>query len=260
MTPNTRPALDWARSQTAGSPIRWKALELSAFSAHPRIVRALGPTREQVEGAGRRPRAPWWAFALIPAVLATVMVIFYPALVFVLLAHGDSARFDVTGIDANVAIPVAGSILLVGGACHLIAILRRRQREKQQSTADFVAIFFGLADAVEIAHRGSEDGVTASPAWLIAALLVVAVGIVGFALGRRLPRQAKPFDDGPRPEPRRLVAKLSEADRVAIRTDLVAAIDDLAARGLISAETADRARGAELAMLSIAVSSERDAR
>lgn len=235
-------------------------MELSAFSAHPRIVRALGPTREQVEGAGRRPRAPWWAFALIPAVLAMVLVTFYPALAFVLLAQGDIGRFDVTGIDANVAIPVAGSILLIGGACHLIVIFRRRQREKQQSGTDIVAILFGLADAVAIARRGSEDDVIAWPGWLIAALLVMAVGIVGFALGLRLPRTTRPVANGPRQQPRRLVAKLSEADRVAIRTDLVAAIDDLAARGLISAETADRARGAELAMLSIAVSSERDAR
>lgn len=243
----------WAQTQTTGA-VRWKSLEIAAFSSHRTILRALGATRADKRSAKRGPTFRWWYVLLIPVMLAAALVGFYPAGAFLLLADGRNGRFDISGIEASVALPLAGALLLVGGVVHLVVVLRRRRRHPTQSGFDGVAVVFGAIDALSIARRGSDDDVRAWQLWLVVALLVVLVGVTGLVRGRRLAEPVDTQDGEPRAAVRRLVAKLSDAERDAVRRDLEAAVDDLARRGLVTPETAVRAKEAELGMLSIAVS------
>lgn len=247
------PGQHWAQQQTADRPIRWKGLEIAAFSRHPRVTRALGPTREEKREARQNPEVPWLFYLALPAILVGTLLMFYPAVAFLLLADGQTGRFDINGIDAAVAVPLAGVVLLVGGIVHAVSIARRHRREPSDTGLDAVAVLFGALDVLAIARRGRGEDVTAWPWWLVVAALVVAVGVTGIVHGRSRPHRAPLLDDAPRMAARREVARLSDAAREAIGRDLDAAVGDLERRGLVTRETADRARAADLAMLSIAV-------
>lgn len=253
MTSPIGPAQHWAQQQTPARAIRWKSLEVAAFASHPRVVRALGPTREEKREARQNPKVRWWIFLALPLLLVATLVLFYPAAAFLLLADGRTGRFDVDGIDAALAIPLAGVVLLVGGGAHVFSIARRRERGAFDSALDTAAVLFGAATSLSIAGRGRRDDVSAWPWWLVVALLVIAVGVSGLVRGRSLPAPTRVVNGTPRAGARRAVARLPGPARQAIERDIEAAIGDLERRGLVTPTMAERARAADLAMLSIAV-------
>jgi uncharacterized membrane protein HdeD (DUF308 family) len=268
MTTRPGPALRWAQDQSPGVPVRWKSLEIAAFSGHRRIVKTLGPSRADKQRARGENKVPWWAYIAVPFLMVSMLAFFYPAGAFMVLADGQTGRFDIHGIDADLAVPLAGSVLLAGGVIHLVALYRARTNRSLDVGIDGVAVLFGGVDALMILTRGRRDDVTAWPLWFVVALFVVAVGGIGL---RRRDRQgdgkqpaatgsaaANPADGRgsgkPRAAVRQLIAKLPAADRDAVRHDLDAAIDELTARGVVDPSAAIAARSAELGMLSITVS------
>lgn len=253
MTSPIGPAQHWAQQQSPERAIRWKSLEIAAFASHPRVVRALGPTREEKREARHNPKTPWWLFAAIPLLLLATLILFYPAAAFLLLVNGRTGRFDIAGIDAALAIPMAGVVLLVGGAAHVFSITRRRERGAFDGSLDAVAVLFGAGSVLLIAGRGRSDDVTAWPLWMVVALLVVAAGITGLVRGRSLPAPTPVVNGTPRAGARRAVARLPVPARQAVERDIDAAVDDLERRGLVTPAIASRARAADLAMLSIAI-------
>jgi hypothetical protein len=250
------PATRWAREQDADRPLRWKSLEIAAFSFQPKVVRALGPTREE-KRAVQQHRFTWRDLVMLPLVLGAIAVFFYPAVAFVLLAQGG--RFQVTPIPADVAVPLAGTILGVGGVIELVVAVRASRRgwsDQAARASHAVSLIFGTLAVVSLVARGSGDDVAGWPAWAAAGLLSVVAGAVGTRAARRSEDRRRP-QAGPRLPARAKIAALPESLREGIRRDLSTALDVLESRGLVSAAEAERAREAELGLLSIAVSQPR---
>lgn len=246
------PATRWAREQDPDRPVRWKSLEIAAFSDHAKVVRALGPTRD--EKRALKHQFTWRDALLLPVVLVMIAVSFYPAVAFVLLV--DGGRFRIEGIPAEVAVPLAGAILGVGGLIELsmaIGAARRGWTGRGGATSHSVSLIFGTLAIVTLARRGAQDDVALWPVWAAIGAISVVAGAAGMVVVRRTASGRRP-EAGPRLGARARIAALPDSAREAIRLDLSRALDVLESRGLVSETETRRARRAELGLLSIAVS------
>ncbi len=245
------PATAWARSQQPGSALRWKELEMAAWSGHPTVARAL---------AGRLSLA----MALVAAgTLITYVVAFaYP---IVALAASTPGRGATPWAGAHTRLSTAGVVVAVGFVAHTtlvgLWVLHRSPHGRLERSPvlvrqAWVVLVAGLLLLVAVIGLRSD---AAGGAWV---LVMVGCSIVLSAATLVLHRTAATPDPDsqptgeptPRASVRRAVDRVPASELDAVRADLERSLDDLAERGVISGRELEKVRGAPLGMLTIALS------
>lgn len=275
-------ALSWVRSRPSDQAVRWKALEVAAFAAYPRVVRQLDPrgryrsaadtgkqsTTDRHGTAGQAAKALALVLAAIPVVLLMVLA-FFPAIIGFALLVGD--RFGRTHPDPHVSVPAAGIIFVfafvVLGTDFVYWLRKRRERDGLRETQAVTAALFALLSVAPAARR-IDEGQLAGYEWaLVPMVATAALGVVYAILLLRAGRAArrdrlrassrgeKTFASTggtpgvPLAPVRAAISKLTQAQRDAVRADLDEAIVALRDQGAISAQDAAWASRADLGML-----------
>ncbi|MGL4172972.1 MAG: hypothetical protein ACRCTR_02700 [Actinomycetota bacterium] len=242
-----------------GSAVPWRVLELAAFSRYPKVQRFLDP-RAQYH---RRPTQEKLRFALaIPLMLFLVALFLMPVAGFVTLM-GD--RFPSTPLpDASAAVPVAGGLFLAGMPLLLASAVTwfqaGRPIDPLRRTHAWMTAGLGAISAIA-AYAGSsaqefDDGELWTLVIVVSALTGLTFAVVLHSSKKTAPKSGRAVTSAATPRQRVTseVARLSEGQRALIRDDLVTAIVDLERRGVITADEATAARGAELGLLPVRMS------
>jgi hypothetical protein len=273
----------WAEATPAGAPVRWRALEVAAFESQPKVLRALDPKGKYAHGRNRG--GGWRKTGLALLGFFAVIVFYFPSIAGFTTLIGD--RFNRSHPDPNVTVPVAGSIFAFALAMLVVTFVSwlRSGRPKDvggevQSSA---AAVLGWLSAYVAGTRGSAANTAGWQLWTGVIALCAAFGTVYLVLLLIAHRAASARElkaklrgetaasgaqavagSGAAVEPlkqvRLAVERLSPDDQARVRGDIDGAIDTLAARGVISADEAQWARGAELGKLALRMSQPRPRR
>lgn len=254
-------ATEWAQQAPSDRAVRWKALEVAAFSDHSSIVRLLDPHREY----GRPPMSAAASIALVLAVvpmLALDVALLFPSAVGLVLlwgslrtSHDHRLGFGLPGAGIAFAVSV---VVLLGG---IITWVKHGRRSDMIAYKQVVfGVLFGVLSLVTVAaYRVTTYrlwGVWVTPI-AVSTLLAVLFGVLLFVAGH----SDRHKDDRPAVEPlkpvRLAVEKLPADERAAIRVDINNALDILVARGIISPDDAAWGRTAELGKLALHMSGPR---
>lgn len=236
-----------AAAMQPGSSVRWRDLELAAFAAHPSVVRALDPR-------GRRSRAARSPMRIVRTV-AIALVVLAPVWCLAFLGGGwfTSAQGD-PGFDVPAAAVVAAIGLVVPG--WLVWTVVRTPAQRRPSVAVIGAIYVavgGVLAGLVVARAGTGQAIALPLVPFVATIglglvLVVLGGVFALRGGRTVAPRVAP---GPLPAVRAAVARLDDAERAAVRTDLETAIIDLERRGVVGRGPAAAARRADLGLLAL---------
>lgn len=272
-------AVEWARQVPEGRAVRWKSLEVAAFSRHPRVLRALDPNRRY-----GRPKAgaadALTGFALFLVALLGWVILVFPSAVGVVLLTGAAKTYQSSAEEARVSdmLPAAAAVyglsFLIVAATMIVWSVRGREKRPLFVTQSVFAVVFGVWGIVVTA---AADVVGHTPTVGIALGTMgasTAIGIV-FAIAQRVVRPRDRADDtspaASEPEARmrlgsrdassvplsgvtRAVGRLTEGERMRVRNDIAEAVGVLEARGLISNRRCDQARRAPLGALALHMS------
>ncbi|GAA2171297.1 hypothetical protein GCM10009846_04630 [Agrococcus versicolor] len=240
-----------------GAAVRWRDLELAAFSQHPRVTRALDPR-------GRRSATRPSSMRVV-RMIVVALVALCPVWTLATLLGG---RFVDVQVDGATAVPAAAILTTIGLAVPAWLAWRGLSDPAQRrgSLAGIGAIYLGIGIVLGIlvvarADAGQAIALALVPfaATALIGLLLVVAG-AWFALrgrgaqGPHAGRGAPAPVDGPLPVVRAAVARLDEPARAAVRADLDAAIVDLERRGVIDRAASATARRADLGLLAVRMS------
>jgi hypothetical protein len=245
-----------------GSTVRWDRLEKAGFAGHASVLAAL----EGQSASSRRDKPRWQVLLAIPIAIVMVLSMLAPILGVAAIARGRFQEFEAPPEEM---IPLAG-LFYAWAAVALVVwliswMLASRQYSGVAATFAVMTVVLGVLTAITMADRGVDDAVPGWEAWLVPVIAATVIGAV-FAIALvvaksrgRAPKQDSGSDLPPNKlaqlqARRSAVAELGEADRLAITSDLEAAIADLERRGLIDSATAERARSTELGGLALRMS------
>jgi hypothetical protein len=155
-------ARDYAAGIEPGGTVRWRALEISALAAYPRVVRALDPSGKYRAEAGPAAKARKVAYRVfgIPLLLVglvAVILFIFPVIAGYATLLGD--RFGQTRYDPHVTIPIAGWIfvyqLVVLVVSYALWVRRGRAKDAFRESQVVTVVIFGALSAFTAAARGS---------------------------------------------------------------------------------------------------------
>jgi len=257
-------AQDLAAEVQPGSVVRWDRIERAAFAAHPSILRSDAGRRVARVGFGNS------LWNLIWAVPAIILYLFcYTTPVWGAAAISVS-RFQNYQQDPEQRIPLSGVmfsfalLLLVVSFVRWLAAGRRPSGVYEIQAV--LALVLGVLSAIAVRMYGLRDSVESWQTWILPILGATIAGAVFliFLVAARVSRGSRRQAGSVRREEslsasqvevvnqRRLrIQQLSEAERIDVRSDLDAAVNDLLERGLVSEAEAHRAREAELGALAL---------
>ena len=273
----------WAAAVRRDKSVSWRGLEVAAFEAHPRSQRMLDP-KGKYHRAQRHPAKTLLIYvAAIPAALVLIALLLGPVCGLAALAVGRNEsvarQFDPLG-----AVHSAGIILAVYVAAWLIPIVvlwwrsGRKDPEDRKSGAFSslnagIAFLGGAACSAVAAYHGAASAVPNWPLWSVPMYAATGIGagfaVAIFAVHHRTPRptpeqeqqrRASAQDAATSKRFNRIqnrIRRLPAAEQASVRHDIDAAIRDLAARDVISADDREWALGADLGRLALHMSQPR---
>lgn len=243
------PATSFAHSRAAWSRLDWWRLEARAFERHSEVRRAL--TFYSPVGAwqdlGRPPERPF-----PPALGRALVTLHIACLVLPVLAAIVMLRW--LGETAEPA-PVGLAGALAGFACAWLTYGTARDLRDPAGPATSGAQLLALlhlvpsAVATALAAIAIDRGPVAGPYGCIGLIADVVLGAVSLWLYADAAGAAPRWTRLKQRRLDRSVAALSRDERDAITNDVHAALDDLAARGLVDADEATAARALPLGAL-----------
>lgn len=243
------PAATWAGGCRSWSRLDWWRLEARAFDGHPRVHRALtffapvGAWHDLDRPPGRE-LPGWVGVLLLPVWVASLTL---PVVTVVLLLR---SLLDGT---APVAVHLAGAVAAGAGTIVAVSVLQDL-RDPEGPTSNGTRLV-GLLHLVpsSLACVLTVVAVALSRArgsyGLVGLLADAAVGAAAVWLHAGSPRAAHRWARIKQRRLARALDTLPVAERDAIRRDIEAALDDLAARGHLDAAPAERARSLPLGAL-----------
>lgn len=270
----------WAATVQRDTSVSWRGLEVAAFEAHPRIQRMLDP-KGKYHHAKKKPAKTLliWV-AAIPAALVLFALFLGPVCGLAALSVGRdesvARQFDPLG-----AVHSAGIILAIYVAAWLIPVVvmwwtnGRNDPEDRTSGAlsslnAGMALLGGAACSAVAAYHGATSAVPNWPLWSVPMYAATGIG-AGFAVAIFVVHHRTPQPTPEQEQPRRASAqdaatgrrfsriqdrirRLPAAEQASLHHDIDAAIRDLAARDVISADDCRRAHGADLGILALRMS------
>lgn len=243
-----------------GEVVPWGALERSAFEDFPEVVSEL---RAAVVG-GRSGRG---ALYLVP--LGILIAVIYASPIWGVATVVGPWALSQTSRTAQGDITVAGVIFIVGFVALLahfvIWLVGGRSAGNALLGSAAMSLALGGISAAVTVMRGNDEAV---PGWGLWVLPMVASALAGAIIILAVPRMRRRVTKPETPQGSRLsqhdlelvrasVARVSDEDQRAIRTDLAVAIDDLLLREVISQAEASTAQAAQLGELAGAMASAR---
>ncbi len=279
-------ATAWAESVPGDKAVRWKALEVAAFAAYPKVTRVLDPKRkygrpkEGIAGAVK-------TIVVFPALLAWMVVMMFPAAVgavFILLSNYQPS-FKLTSdplIGMHFALSAAGIAFLWSIVVQVGWWIHDGWHGKAREFPSVArgAVGIGIVALVVVLfgrHTPVGDLRHLCLAAIVGSTLLGVVRFVVYVCTIRTKRSgesaASSHTDAatskderrhttaePLKAVRLAVEKLPQKDRDAVRDDIDSAVGILASRGIITDADADWARSAELGKLALHMSSPRSRR
>lgn len=253
-----------------GSTVRWDRLERAALSEHQSVLDKVWPSLDKKVHK-------FWAWNLLWAIPVVILYLAcYFAPVWGAAAMGVHAPFiggAAPDMDPEQAIPLAGIFYVIAVVMSLISfvhwLITGRRRNGFYQVQAWLVLVFGALTALRVTYKGERDSVESWQMWLIpvGAAVVFAAIVLVFHLVASLSRdvrmesnsQSSASAEADLPpnklelfqQRREQVARLSDAERAALRLDIDAAINELAHRGVITEAEAERARDAELGALAL---------
>ena len=273
----------WAATVRRDKPVSWRGLEVAAFEAHPRIQRMLDPKGEHHRAKKNPARTLLICLGAVPGALLLIALFLGPVCGLAALAVGRNEsvarQFDPLG-----AVHSAGIILAIYVAAWLIPIVvlwwksGRKDPEDRKSGAFSsvnagIALLGGAACSAVAAYHGANSAVPNWPLWSVPMYAATGIG-AGFAVAiftvhHRTPRPTPEQEEQQRATAQDAatskrfnriqdrIRRLPAAERASVRHDIDAAIRDLAARDVISADDREWALGADLGRLALHMSQRR---
>jgi len=257
-------ARDVAAKVEPGQDVPWALLETEAFADHPGVAWYLKPDGYRVHfGLWRTmvayTRGVWFLVAMILIALGY----YFPNVVaFAIVVNG---RFGMSDFDPHFSIPVAGALFgysaLAMAAESAVRLAKEPKDDKGlRQTLAVADVVFGIIGVITISTVGPDNDVAAWPVWAVVTAISTGVAVAYFVamtvVRRRVTARRK--TEGPTVEPlpskpnnviKRALRRLTEQQRSAARSDIDAAITDLADRGVVADQEASVAREAGLAAL-----------
>lgn len=251
-------AADYARSVQGRQDLDWLDLELSAFSGHRDIQKAIrrdhaeATARAEQKGA-RTPRQQLLQRARVVWILAVVAA---PLLVAFYAVAGEYRGPRGSFVEADTALPLAGVLvalatvgLIVLGAVDRLPAGRRREPSGGLTLLVLATSLVVALIVVIAALRGALDDTPGWGWWLLLMLAHLPVAyVVGIGSGGRRPAPPSGSD---------LAEELPEPERDRISGDLAQAVAELSRRGLATPQEVERT---DAALGELAVEMSRPAR
>lgn len=251
-----------------GSTVRWDRLERAALSEHQSVLDKVWPSLDKKVHK-------FWAWNLLWAIPVVILYLAcYFAPVWGAAAMGVNGRFTgARDMDPEQAIPLAGIFYVIALVMSLISfvhwLITGRRRNGFYQVQAWMVLVLGAITALRVTYKGEGDSVESWQMWLIpvgaavvfAAIVLVCHLVVNLSRDVRMESNSRSSASAEATLPpnklellkqrREQVARLSDAERAALRLDIDAAINELAHRGVITEAEAERARDAELGALAL---------